>query len=448
MAEGPEEPAEDRRPATLVRAAAATYGTNFAAAILGLANVFIVARSLGPTGRGDVAFVMTVALLVSQLAAFSVQESNANLGGSLPTRRPSLVTNSFVTAVLFGTLGALIVAAIVTVFPVVGGEVSRPLLWLGLATLPVLLLKFYLQFLLQSDYRFALPNMSWVAGPMTTASVNGTMSVLGIVTVGSAISVWIAGQLLALSLLIYGVARHFGFGRIDVPLLKRSWSFGAKTHVGQFLGMFCYRSDQWFIGASAGSRELGIYSVARAWAELLFYLPAVIVSLQRPDLVRAKSGNVAEIVSTVYRRAAFLGLGAAIVLVAAAPILCVSVFGSEFGGAVKDLRVLALAAPGIVTIELLTNAFVAQRRPLIGAVAFGVAFVFTVGLNLLLVPSHGGLGAAIATGAAYTAGGALLAWLFIRTFHARPRDMVPRLSDVKWYVRKAHSLLPDPRASK
>ena len=45
-----------------------TYGTQVAGAVLGLVNVLIVSRSLGPEGRGNVAFLLTMAMLVSQLS--------------------------------------------------------------------------------------------------------------------------------------------------------------------------------------------------------------------------------------------------------------------------------------------------------------------------------------------------------------------------------------------
>ena len=51
----------------------ATYGTNVAGAVLGLVNVLIVSRALGPEGRGSVAFVLTMAMLVSQLSNLGVQ---------------------------------------------------------------------------------------------------------------------------------------------------------------------------------------------------------------------------------------------------------------------------------------------------------------------------------------------------------------------------------------
>jgi O-antigen/teichoic acid export membrane protein len=94
------------------RAAFAGYATNLAAALLSLVNVLIVARALGPEGRGDIAFLITIALLCSNLASFGVQEANANMGGSQPLLRRVLAGNSVVFAAVFGTLAAAAVGLI------------------------------------------------------------------------------------------------------------------------------------------------------------------------------------------------------------------------------------------------------------------------------------------------------------------------------------------------
>jgi len=63
--------------------------------------------------------------------------------------------------------------------------------------------------------------------------------------------------------------------------------------------------------------------------------------------------------------------------------------------------------------------------------AIAVAFVATIALDLLLIPSHGGLGAAIASTIAYLAGGIAVAVIFVRALDARFGDLVPRVSDVR-----------------
>jgi Na+-driven multidrug efflux pump len=81
----------------------------------------------------------------------------------------------------------------------------------------------------------------------------------------------------------------------------------------------------------------------------------------------------------------------------------------------------------MVALKLLGNALTARGLPLVAAAAVAVAFVVTVALDLVLIPPFGGLGAAIASTTAYTAGGIAVAVLFVRRLGAQPRELVPRL---------------------
>jgi Na+-driven multidrug efflux pump len=67
--------------------------------------------------------------------------------------------------------------------------------------------------------------------------------------------------------------------------------------------------------------------------------------------------------------------------------------------------------------------------------------VCTVALDVILIPSHGGLGAAIASSVAYTLGGVLVALIFTRTLKGRLGDLVPRGSELVWVWRRARSRL-------
>src|SRR5215211_2606804 len=180
-----------------------------------------------------------------------------------------------------------------------------------------------------------------------------------------------------------------------------------------------YRLDQWLLGAISGTRELGLYSVAVAWAEILFYLPGVLVIVQRPFLVRASAAEAARRASAVFRLAIILSAPSAALVVLLAPLLCVTVFGHDFAGSVDDLRILALGAFGVVGLELLGNALTAQRRPMLTSGALAISFAVTVALDIALIPAHGGAGAALASVLAYTAGGAAVMFMFVRAFRTR-----------------------------
>jgi O-antigen/teichoic acid export membrane protein len=417
-----------------------TYGTNLTVSLLSLTQVLIVARVLGPAGRGKVAFLITVCTFTAQIASMGIQEANANIGGLHPRLRARLATNSVIGCAVFGALGAVAVLGLVRVVPAAGGHLDPWLLRMTLLGIPFAVLKLYLQLLLQSDYRFGITNMAWIVGPLTTVIANALFAALGILTVGSAIGMWLAGQVLGVLFLLVHVGRHIGFGRPDLGLGRRALTFGLKTHVGRFMALGTYRVDQWIVGAVSGPRELGLYSIAVAWSEALYYLPGVVVLLQRPDLVRADAGHAVSQAARICRRVIVLSVAAAAVLIALAPFLCVTVFGARFAGSIVQLRILALSAPGIVLLELLSNAVIAQRKPLRASIAEAVALVLTLGLCGLLIPSMAGRGAAIATTVSYTVGGLVMAIVFARSLHGSLRDLLPKPADIRWYLRKARAL--------
>jgi O-antigen/teichoic acid export membrane protein len=418
-------------------AVAATYGANVSAAVLSLVNVLITARALGPGGRGELAFLTTIAMLTATLATLGIEEANANLAGSEPRSRRALATNSLVLSLLLGGLASAVLLGLIAVFPAIAGESSSNLLRVSLAVIPVLVLQAALLFLIRADYGFALTNVAALVGPVLTVAVNGTLAAAGRLTVETALGVWVTAQVLATGLLVWYVARRLqGFGRPEPRLARRSIGFGLKAHTGRVMKTGNYRLDQWLLGAIAGPHELGLYSVAVAWSEAVFYLPEAVGMVMRPDLVRGSRAQAARQGATAFRIAVILTLPVVLFLVVAAPILCVTVFGDEFAGSVDALRILAPGAFGIVALKLLANALTAQNKPMLGNAAIAVAFATTIVLDLVLIPPYGGLGAAIASTLAYTAGGLAVAVIFTRSLHARLLELVPRRGDVGYVVTR------------
>jgi O-antigen/teichoic acid export membrane protein len=420
-----------RRQRSFRHAALTTYATNLVMASLSLVNVFITSRVLGPSGRGELVFLTTIAMLTSTLASLGVEEATANIAGIAPRRRRALGGNSVLLSFAFGIAAIGVLATLMAVFPGVAGESDRVLLWLTLGSIPMLILLFYLQFLVRADYGFAATNAAMLVGPVLNVTVNGLLAALGLITVGTAIITWIAGQALATLLLVwYTRTRLAGFGKPDLSLAAESIGFGVQAHTGRVMKAGNYRLDQWLLGAIAGPRELGLYSVAVAWSEALFYLPEALAMVLRPDAVRATPRDAARQTAVVFRMAILATVPIGLVMVVAAPFLCVTLLGDEFHSSVTQLRVLVPGALGMVALKLLANVLTAQRKPMLANAAIAVAFAATIALDLLLIPNHGGLGAAVASTIAYLAGGLAVVWIFVRTLDIRLADLVPRISDI------------------
>jgi O-antigen/teichoic acid export membrane protein len=443
----PERPPEaDPAPRSFLRSALQTYGTNVAGAVLSLLSVLIIARALGPEGRGTVAYLTALAWLAASLSTVGVQEANANFAAADASARRALATNSVMLSVLFGGVAIVVLAGLIELVPAVGGASGTTLRWVTLAFVPLLILQICLRMLVQADYGFAVSNAAYLIGPVLNAGVNGVLAAFGALTVEAAVGVWLAGQGLGTVLLVWYVLRRLaGFGRADLPLARRSVGFGARAHVGRVMQLGNYRLDQVLLGAIAGPRELGLYSVAVAWAEALWFLPTTLSYVQRPDLVRARSrAEAARQSARAFRATAGLTAACALVMVAAAPLLCTVLFGRDFEGAVDDLRVLVAGAFGMVALKILGTALVARGLPGLQSAAIGTGFAVTVVLNVVLIPPLGGLGAALASTLAYTASGFVVALVFLRALEGRAADLVPRTSDLAWFAGKLRHRITRP----
>ena len=427
----------------LLRAAATTYVTRIAFAVLSFVSVLVTARVLGAEGRGNIAFVMTAAYLTSQLATFGIFQADANIAAREPHLTRSLAGTSVWLSVIFGLIAAAVVALLIVAFPDIGGGSAPEDLALVLALLPILVLQPCLDQLLRAHYHVTLSNLGALALPVVNVLAVGVMAATGTLTVTTAIAAWMAGQIASTLVLGVGVLRRLdGFGRFDPGLARRMLRFGIKAYLGRVLLLGNYRMDTWLLGGIAGATQVGQYSIAVAWMEMLFFLPTAVTLAQRPDLVRASPVSAAHNSALAARGTILVTTGLAAGMIIFAPFLCVTVFGEEFRDSIAMMRILVFGAFGIIVLKILGNALTAQRKPMLETAGAAAAFVVILGLDIALIPSHGGLGASIASAIGYSVGGIAMALIFARALDGRMRDLIPRVQDVHWLAKR---LRPAPR---
>ena len=179
-------------------------------------------------------------------------------------------------------------------------------------------------------------------------------------------------------------------------LLAQSWPLTLTAG----LVVIQQRIDQVMLGAMSGPTEVGWYAAATRLAQLWHFVPFAIATAVFPVIVRAK--QVSEELYDKRMQAFFdlmLWIAVAISLPATliAKPLVLFLYGDAFAPSADILQVYIWAL-------VLTSVGIAVRRWIVVegltriALAFSViSLVAKVGLNLLLIPRYGGLGAAWAT---------------------------------------------------
>ncbi|BAZ84803.1 flippase [Dolichospermum compactum] len=179
-------------------------------------------------------------------------------------------------------------------------------------------------------------------------------------------------------------------------LLKESWPL----ILSGVTIMIYMRIDQIMLGQMVGDKAVGLYSAATRISEVWYFIPTAIVSSVAPTIYAAKEVSEALYYQRIKQLIRMLVL---ISLVISVPMSLMSfklitiLFGNGYAEAGKILAIHIWASLFVFMGVATSPWFIAEgltefsfHRTLIGAVV-------NVVLNFLLIPSYGGIGAAIAT---------------------------------------------------
>ena len=370
------------------------------------AAVLILARALGPTGRGTIAFITVTALVAARLASLGVGEATTVFVARRPEDRGALLTNAAVF--MFGT-GLL--AAVVACGALVALGEDRPA-GLGAPELTVLACATVLYALTEAGYAFLLGSNRLRSVALITATASwvypafllAIWSTMGLTVVRAALA-WAAAEgVRALAYLVQS-ARGLRLSRLDPRLLVESVRFGSKAWVGSLARFLNFRTDQIIMGFLATEAALGVYAVAVNASEVLLYLPAATATALLPTAARVETGLRTEHALRAFRSAAVVTAVGALAAALLGPFLLPRLFGAPFEASVTPFLWLLPGALGFAAMAVFSYALVAASSPGLSSLGPTVSLGVGVALDLVLIPRFGASGAAAAASAAFLAGG-------------------------------------------
>lgn len=379
------------------------------------AAVLILARSLGPSGRGTIAFITVSALVIARLAGFGMGEATTVLAARRVEARGALLSNLIVfmltSALVVGALGFALLLSLAGERPAgVGGPELAILVGAAAA---IALIEAGGAFLLGCGRlrRLALltATMTWVYPTLL-----GVTWLVGGLTVTRAALVWLTSESIVALVLLGQSARAAGLARPNPRLLLESIQFGLRAWVGSLARLLNFRTDQILLGLLASEATLGIYAVAVNASEALLYLPAATAMALLPVAARADPHTQAEQTLRAFRSTALVTAGLVAVAAALGPLLLPVVFGTAFDSSVEPFLLLLPGALGFAATAIFSSALMASSSPGRSSLGPFVSLVVGVALDLLLIPRFGASGAAAAASVAFLAGGCTALLIFRR----------------------------------
>lgn len=376
---------------------------NGAIALTAIVTGPLVARALGPDGRGDLAAVVTTVMLLPFVADFGLSTFTARATAQGVAARRLIGT----VGALCVALGLLVVALSPLIAQLVAGDRSqvRTLLLVGLATMPIVLAGNVLTGINwgRADWRrWAVVRAIPPLGGLLAAIA---LTVAGALTVTSAALVAIGLSLVAI-VPVLPLLWEGGRPRFERPLAGEALSFGSRTWLSTIAAEANLRLDQLLMTRLVPSRELGLYVVAVNVAMVQNAFTSAVLSVLFPRVSAGDGDLTARALRTTVTLVALGSLALQGVVGWAIPLL----FGDDFGPAVAMARILLVAAVPQTATLVLSTALIASGRPGATARAQVLSLGLTIPGLLLVLGPLGGVGAALVSLAAYTVTAAYLLW--------------------------------------
>ena len=415
------------------------FGVNIFLLPLGIATSVLIARTVGPTGKGSLDLIVATAALLAMILSLSLPQ-----GVTFVVAQGKIAANVIASQLVFVSIVQALLALIILVLLrftdsfqlflpnwgwwVVAGVVAY--VWVDLLT------KFWSAVLI-GQQQIAIVNNSEFVGRVS--QFVGLFILVGVLywsgkqlSVGFLFLVALSASTLINILLLFSLGFKFQLSR-DLSGLRGALAFAVPCYAANLAQFLNYKLDVFVVGFFAGAASVGRYTLAVSLGQLLWLMSNSVASVLLPK-VAASTGDdsavrhTARVTRLSLWATAACGLALAVLATQAIPLL----YGEAFR---PSIMALVWLLPGIVVFSVanVLAAYIAGiGKPRLNLIVSGVSLIVTIALDFVLIPRLNIVGAAIASTTLYSLSALLLIVFFIRETGAPLREvLLPTPDDVK-----------------
>lgn len=192
------------------------------------------------------------------------------------------------------------------------------------------------------------------------------------------------------------------------------------SNIAQFLN---YRIDFWFVDFFHTTRELGLYSLASNLVQMIWILPQSIAQVFMPHVASSTSDIVPKIRSTA-RISVFVCLCFAVFAYFFIEFIIVKMYGEQFRGSAPVVHLLLLGIVPFSLTIIYASYFTGIKRNDVNFRTSVIGLAATILFDFLLIPKHGKMGAAAASGLSYCISTAYILYMFGKMTDSSLADMI------------------------
>jgi O-antigen/teichoic acid export membrane protein len=418
-----------------------SFGTRIWGLLTGLLVSVIVARTLGPDGRGQVALLGLISSLSVMLAYLNLPGSTVYHLNRKKWHLKRLFRPQFALSTATAIIGLLIGTAIYQFWP---DQNVRQLPGVAVALVAMLIaINIYSSnfgSILSALREFS--RLSLISLTMATMAVPGYFfalwclkgGVVGWAIIG--VLVPMIGLIITCILVLPKIFHHqHSAGNQRSSLISDCHSlvwWGIISQLGNIAWFLILKADQFIISGLLSVEALGFYAIAAGIAEHLRIIPMTIGQVLFPYAAEKEDEERRFFISVCVRLTFwFLILIGAVLLLLGKPIILL-LFGSEFFPAVLPYKILIGSIVVLSIGNMLGYEFISSGRPEVILYCNLLCGVFNILMNFLLIPKFGLTGAAWVSFMTYTLNSVIIIiWVIKARKYELLKVLIPSKIDLK-----------------
>jgi O-antigen/teichoic acid export membrane protein len=376
----------------LVRAGVVTYVFSGVTLIANLVTGIVVARALGPHGRGVTIALVTVAQLAGFLFAGGAAQSLSYFIARRPEDGPRLLTTwTLMLLPLAAAAIGITELLLPTIFSTDGSEAVEIGRWFMFIILIVIGLELNYGLLLGIKDYLAYNVLRMAPGVLAALTLIALWA-LGELTIKSTLIGTNLAYLLCLAIGMVRAVRRIGVGPVDMQLGLTSLWFGVRGEGSTVASNVTARLDVAMLPAYVTASQVGLYSVATNISLIVYQLSNTFAGLVIPAAASDAARSRVKVIGSLWGSLAVAAIMAAVLAVFARPLLGL-VYGDRFRDAAEPLLLLLPGAVLFAGSAILGAGVIAAGRPFTATFVQVVGMVVTI-VGLVIFLGTGGITAA------------------------------------------------------
>jgi O-antigen/teichoic acid export membrane protein len=393
-----------------VRSVIATYATRVFLMGVALVTTIIVARLLGPEGRGLYAVATALGALGVQFGNLGMHTANVYYAARDPQTLPSLIGNTLVVGLGMGAVLSAAAGAVLIFAPALV-SLNGTILLLALLWIPLGLTYLLTQDLMLGVHDIRGYNLLEIANKTIPVALMGVVAWMQRVSVARLFATTVLATATCAAWGLVRLTSKYSYPRVSFGLFRGTFQYAFKAYLITFFAFLVFRADLFMVQRMLGPEQAGYYSIASSMADPVWVLATVVGTILLPKL-SAMSDLRSKLRLT---RRAIIGIALSLLpLLLLASLLAAPVIRLLFGSAFLPARMpFLLLMPGMLFLGVETVAM--QFLNSIGCPAavvwiLGSCAVFNILVNLRVIGGYGIAGAATVSSVTYFLASTFVLW--------------------------------------